>query len=45
MELIHEAHRAIAQLAARRIGQPIDLLAGDRHRPRRRQIQAAEQLQ
>ena len=45
VELIDEAERAIAQLAAHRVGQLVDLLTGDRHRSRRRQIEAAEQLQ
>ena len=45
MKLIHEAQRAIAQLAARGIRQQVDLLACNRHRARGRQIQSAEQLQ
>ena len=45
MELVDEAKRAIAQLAARSIGQAIDLPPGDRHRSCSRQVQAAEQLQ
>ncbi len=45
MELVDEAERAIAQLAARCIRQLADLLPRDRYRARRRQIEAAQQLE